>query len=118
MWGSHGEKEEKGDSTTEREIDVEAPSPAETVGKDSPEKGPDHASNTEHGAEDTGKHGSSMWRKHDPDDSVCAVLKPRTADPLDGSAGDKSIIVLSGGTDQATQFEDEESTHDGPLQIE
>lgn len=111
------EDDERGD-TTDGEVDVEAPSPRDVIGKGAADEGTDDTGDSVGGADDAGKGGSLLRGRGEGDDCVGAGAETGSSHAGDGAAGNEGLSVGGGAADDGAEFEDEDGDKEGCLEGE
>lgn len=116
---STGSLEEDQDNTgrdsTDREVDVEAPSPRNVICEGTTEKGADNASNSVRGTDNTGESRSLLGRGRESDDGVGSGTQTSSSDTRDGASDDEGFGVGSGAADDGADLEDEDGDEERRL---
>jgi hypothetical protein len=100
------------------QVDVEAPAPADVVGKGAAQQGPRNARDPPHGADQAEGHGPLAQGQGVGQDDDAAGEQAGGADAGQGPADDERVARGRDGADQAANLEDEHGGQVGPLDAE
>lgn len=111
------EDDGRGD-TTNRKVDVEAPSPANVVSEGSSQQRSDDTGKAIRSTDDAGERGTLLGRRREGNDCVRAGAEASGTQTGNGSAGDEGFGVGGGAADDGAEFEDEDGEDEGGLERE
>lgn len=112
------DEDDEGRDTTDGEVDVEAPSPRDVIGKGAADEGTDDTGDSVGGADDAGEGGSLLRGRGEGDDGVGAGAETGGSHAGDGAAGDEGLGVGGGAADDGAELEDEDGDEEGCLEGE
>lgn len=104
--------------TTNRQVDVEAPSPGNVVSESSSQQWSDDTGKAVRSANDAGERGTLLGRRREGDDCVRAGAEASGTQTGNSSAGDEGFGVGGGTADDGAEFEDEDGDDEGCLERE
>lgn len=104
--------------TSNRQVDVEAPSPGDVVGEGSSQQRSDDTGKAVRSTDDAGKGGTLLGRRGEGDDCVCAGAEASGSQTGNGAAGDEGFSVGGGAADDGAELEDEDGEDEGGLERE
>lgn len=112
------DEDDGGRDTSDRQVDVEAPSPGDVVGKGSSQQRSDDTGETIRSTDDARKRRTLLRRCGKGNDGVRTGTETSGAETSDGSAGDEGFGVGGGAADDGAEFEDEDGDEEAGLERE
>lgn len=112
------DEDDGGRDTSNGQVNVEAPSPGDMIGKRSSQQRSDDTGETIRGTDDARKRRTLLRRCGKGNDGVRAGTEASGAETSDGSAGDEGFGVGGGAADDGAEFEDEDGDEEAGLERE
>lgn len=110
------DEDDGGGDTTNRQVDVEAPSPGNVVGEGSSQQRSDDTGKAVRSSDDARKGGAFLGRRGKGDDCVGAGAEASGTQTGNGAAGDEGFGVGGGAADDGAELEDDDGEDEGGLE--
>lgn len=104
--------------TTDRQVDVETPSPRDVIGKSTSQQRSDDTGETIRSTDDARECRTLLRRCGKGNDGVRAGTEASGTETSDGSAGDEGFGVGGGAANDGAEFEDEDGDEEAGLERE